>query len=318
MYHSLQIKTFPGRGSGSLTFDTYKDFFLVPTSVPIINPPSVKTKSIEIPGANGVIDLTESLTSFPVYNDRTGSIEFAVLNNRKEWYNLYKTIHGLNDQHTHDTEKSWAVLYSDIVNKLHGRKCQIILEDDPNWYYEGRIAINSWKSSNSGGWPTVTLDYTLRPYKLSVNTSLQDSVYRWKWSPFSFVDGVILKDETIDGNTYKGINTNLPNSGLFYEIVVDSNDWVEYAVVKPDSSTQHMNRDLTGWMPVCPSIRFSAANMGVKIENDELGYTYERIYEQAGTKTDPECLLYDYMGDGYSLYFKGHGTVRVSFRKGSL
>ena len=326
MYHSIKIVTIPAKGSVTSTFDTYKDFYLVPTSLPVIATPNIKTKSIDIPGANGSIDLTESLTPYPLYGNRTGSIEFALLMNRREHYLQYKNIHGLNPQHAYDTPGSWSLIYSDLLNKLHGRKCRLYLEDDPNWYYEGRIAVGSWKASTDGAWPTVTINYELYPYKLAVNTSIQDSTNRWLWDPFSFIDGVIYSDETALNSdpsqvvVYEGMNASLPNTGLFSGIQVNSADaWVEYRTSKPGSSvTRPMRRELTGWMPVSPTFTFSAAHMGVKIDNPELGYTYVKIYDTAGTKTDPECILYDYLENGYNLYFKGVGTVDIAFRKGSL
>ena len=320
MYHSIDIETFPALGGGSLKFNTYKDFYLVPTSLPVISAPGVKTNTIDIPGANGSIDLTESLTPYPVYKNRTGSLEFAVLNDRREYYEMYKNIHNMNSKNAISGSHAWTLLYSDIMNKLHGRKVRLYLvDDDPEWYYEGRIAVNSWKTSNDGKWPIVTLDYELYPYKLSIKTSIESSNARWLWNPFSFIDGVIPRDEVIDGETYHGIDTTLPNSGLFSGIQVNSNSWVEYRVSKPEASTtKPMSRDYTGWMPISPTFTFSAANMGVKIVNPELGYTYEKVYDTAGTKTDFECILYDYLGNGYNLYFKGVGTVDIAFRKGSL
>lgn len=325
MYHSIKIVTIPAKGSGTLTFDMYKDFYMVPTSLPVIASPNIKTKSVDIPGANGAIDLTESLTPYPLYSNRTGSIEFALLMNRREHYKRYKYLHNMNPKHAHDDPKSWAYIYSDLMNCIHGRKCHLYLEDDPDWYYEGRVAVSSWKSSTDGGYPTITLNYELYPYKLSINTSIQDSTNRWLWNPFSFIDGIIYRDQ-LDGSdssqnvVYEGIDANLPNNGLFSGIQVNSADaWVEYRTSKPGSSiTRPMRRELTGWMPVSPTFTFSAAHMGVKIDNPELGYTYEKVYDTAGTKTDFECILYDYIDNGYNLYFKGVGTVDVAFRKGSL
>lgn len=309
MYHSLTIKTLPGRGSGSLSFNTYKDFYLVPTALPVIETPGVKTKTIDIPGANGSIDLTESLTPYPIYKNRTGSLKFALLQDRFEYYTRYnRAPHSVSSAYAKDGTAMWAKIYSDIANKLHGRKCQIILEDDPEWYYEGRIALNKWESSTDGKWPVITLNYDLAPYKLSVYTSTELSTDNWLWNPFSFIDGVI----------YNGFETSLTNSGLFVSIAVDSDSWVQYTTNVPGGSATPMNRNITGWMPVSPTINFSAANMGVRIVNSELGYTYEKTYDTSGSKTDPECILYDYLGNGYNLYLKGHGTATITFRKGSL
>lgn len=320
MYHSIDIITFPGRGSGSLKFNTYKDFYLVPTTIPVISPPAVKTKTIDIPGANGAIDLTESLTPYPVYKNRTGSLEFAVLNDRIEYYNRYRYApHSMNPQHAIDGKHAWSILYSDLSNKLHGRKCRLILEDDPNWFYEGRIAINSWKSSNNGEWPIVTLDYDLAPYKLSIDDSFtaatETGTDRWKWDPFSFIDGIILSGATLPSGVtadglWKNITLNSPSTYITYGAIVNN--------------TVRMNRDYTGWMPVSPAvtIKKNSENMSIKIINPELGYEYVRDYPTNTSKDvtyiDPECILYDYLGNGYTLQIRGNGTMSIAFRKGSL
>ena len=295
MYHSLDFEIIPAKGGRNVKLNTYEDLYLVPTSRPVINPPTVKTKQIEVPGANGVIDLTESLTPYPVYNNRQGSIEFAVLNDKM----------------------NWQVLYSKIMNLLHGRRAKMILEDDLGWYYEGRWAVNNWTSNNDGTWSNVTLDYDLYPYKLDVNTSIDGSAEtgsdRWKWSPFSFVDGVIYNSLSASDWPYGEADA------FFKNIPVDSDDWVAYGIFKTSSSTDRViKRDQTGWMPVSPEITFSAASMGIRITNYELGYDYEKTYDAAGTYTDPQCLLYDWSGDGYHIYLKGHGNVTIKFRRGML
>lgn len=333
LYHSVKIQTFPAVGSGSLTFDMYKDFYMVPTALPVIASPGIKTKTIDIPGANGAIDLTESLTPYPLYKNRTGSLEFAVLLDRYKWYSQHKG-HGLKKLHAHDTDRSWAVLYSDLANKIHGRRCRLFLEDDPNWYYEGRIAVNAWKTSNDGKWPVVTLNYDLAPYKLSRTTSIEDSTSNsyggWKWDPFSFIDGVIYPQiENSHSHTSE-------NDGLFKNIIVNSDDYVDFGIYRRNSTEPvepyRLYRDVIGFMPVCPTITIQpgSTGMGVAICGDsssianepELGYFFDKIYgdvsNTAKSFTDPECILYDYLNNGLRFMVKGHGTMSISFRKGSL
>ena len=64
----------------SITFgdkNTWDDWRLVPASRPLFNPPAQKVKTLDIPGGDGVIDLSQALTGYPVYQNRTGSIEFS-------------------------------------------------------------------------------------------------------------------------------------------------------------------------------------------------------------------------------------------------
>ena len=76
MYHSI---TFGDK-------NTWDDWHLIPSSRPLFNPPTPKTKYQDIPGANGKLDLSEALTGYPVYDNRIGSFEFYVMNGYQEWY----------------------------------------------------------------------------------------------------------------------------------------------------------------------------------------------------------------------------------------
>lgn len=132
MYHSI---TFGDK-------NTWDDWHLVPSTRPVFNPPTLKKKTLEISGGNGLIDVSESLTGYPLYNNREGSIEFIVMNDYKRWEEAY----------------------SDVMNYLHGQFMKAFLEDDPEYYYEGRFTVNNWKSDSK--WSLITIDYSLSPYKI--------------------------------------------------------------------------------------------------------------------------------------------------------
>ena len=99
MYHSI---TFGDK-------NTWDDWHLVPTSRPLFNPPPPKVKTLDIPGGDSLVDLSTSLTGYPVYGNREGSVEFMAENGFRAWQDLY----------------------SDIMDYLHGRTMRAILEDDP-------------------------------------------------------------------------------------------------------------------------------------------------------------------------------------------
>lgn len=164
MYHSITI--------GDM--NTWDSWHLIPKSRPLFNPPSVKTNYIEIPGGDGSLDLTTALAGRPVYKNRTGSWEFYVENGYKDW----------------------AVLYSEIMTYLHGKKLKAILEDDPDYYYEGRFAVNAWKSDPN--WSIITIDYEVAPYKRSLISAGND----WLWDTFNFETDVIRSYENlpVDGS----------------------------------------------------------------------------------------------------------------------
>lgn len=146
MYHSLSFQTLDANDTPIRVFNTYRDLLLVPTSRPMISTPSVKTHYVDIPGAYGSLDLTESLAGRVLYGNCTGSIEFAIYSDAIEW----------------------IILYNRMLDYIHGKKAYMVLEDAPTLVYEGRWAMDGW-SPNEGLLPHVTLSYTLEPFAKSIN-----------------------------------------------------------------------------------------------------------------------------------------------------
>lgn len=153
--------------------NTWDDWHLVPTSRPLVTPPNVNTSYVTIPGASGALDLTEALTGYPTYSNRSGSWEFLVMNGYGEWY----------------------ARYSEIMGYLHGKKMRAILDDDPNYYYEGRFSVASWSSPKN--WSHITINYNVGPYKIEVH-SIDEN---WMWDQFNFETDMVhtYKDLAVDG-----------------------------------------------------------------------------------------------------------------------
>ena len=154
----------------SITFgdkNTWDDWHLIPVTRPVIAPPQVRSKYVEIPGMDGAYDLTEWLSGRVNYQNRSGTIDFAVENDHMPWH----------------------VLYSTILNYLHGKRMHVILEDDPEYYYDGRMTVNTWKSDK--WYSTIAIGYTMDPWKYRVGSTKE----RWKWDPFNFYTGVIQNFE---------------------------------------------------------------------------------------------------------------------------
>lgn len=153
MYHSITIGD----------KNTWDDWHLIPATRPLFNPPTVKENMVNIPGGDGVLDLTASLAGRPTYNNRTGSWTFYVQNGFKDW----------------------SVLYSEIMVYLHGQTFKAILEDDPAYFYEGRFSVNQWKSDKDCS--QIVINYNVGPYKKEINNAGSD----WLWDPFNFETGII-------------------------------------------------------------------------------------------------------------------------------
>lgn len=123
-------------------YHSYDDFSLI-LSQKTISAPSPKVESIEIPGGDGVLDLTDFFGEVK-YNNRELTFEFSSIIPQKEFLDLF----------------------SEIQNAIHGQKMQIVLDDDPDWYYIGRVTVPEWKTEKSIG--KITIDCDCEPYKVKI------------------------------------------------------------------------------------------------------------------------------------------------------
>lgn len=129
--------------------NTWDDWHMVPSSRPTFSMPTVKQNILEVPGMSGAIDMSRSLTGFPLYSNRTGSFEFIVLN---DYFN-------------------WVDLYSYIANYLHGKEMDCYLEDDPDYIYHGTFVMREYKPGRNNS--TVSIEYSVDPYKINRRTSVE-------------------------------------------------------------------------------------------------------------------------------------------------
>lgn len=130
--------------------NTYRDWYMVPDGPPVITMPECKTNYVEIPGASGHIDLSETLTKYPLYGVRKGNIKFIGL-----------------DEFTVERQNPYpskVELRNKIANFIHGKRVCLLLSDDDYYYYEGRMALSDWTPGKNSG-PSITLEYEFDPYK---------------------------------------------------------------------------------------------------------------------------------------------------------
>lgn len=163
-------------------YNTWDDWHLIPSSRPVVNPPSPKRQTVDIPGGNGILDESDTLRGFPVYSTRQGSWEFYVENDYGNWQKRY----------------------TEIMDAIHGLKMEVSLDDDPSWFYSGTVSVNEWRSDKDRS--VIVLDYDLYPYKLSYVMSNDED---WLWNPFNFETDIIYNARGL--GLYK-IELNSPNS----------------------------------------------------------------------------------------------------------
>ena len=125
-------------------YHSYATFGLILSSKEIAAP-KVKTMSIDVPGTDGELDFTEYFGE-PKYGNRKLSFHFSTM----------------------VPPSQFMALFSTIQNALHGQKMNITLDDDPEWYYTGRIAVPEWKTVKRMG--KLTIDCDCEPFKHKISS----------------------------------------------------------------------------------------------------------------------------------------------------
>lgn len=219
-------------GEHSITFDpkglninTWKSWHMAPKTRPFVVAPQVKTEYIDVPGADGSLDYTEALTGKPRYANRTGQWDFIIDNGYRKWHELY----------------------SEILLRLHGKKMKIILDDDPNYYWEGRLSVTGQFGNKD--YSSISISYNLGPYKTPLDKA---KVENWKWNDlFSnyirygtfTVNGV--KTHTITNDEGKATTCNVNSTSRMEVFKVASIEEMWNAIQDGYDSTKHERIQLT-------------------------------------------------------------------------
>lgn len=151
---------------------TFNDWNLYLASL-TISVPKIKENTIEVPGRDGVIDLSDILDNDIKYDNRTIEAEFITV----KPISLFPSI------------------YSEVMNYLHGKKMKIILDKDTGFYYIGRVKVDKTETDKRMG--KIVIKAEVDPYKYEIYSSTED----WIWDTFSFEDGIIreYKDLQVNG-----------------------------------------------------------------------------------------------------------------------
>lgn len=134
--------------------NTFTHWHMMPATELSFQPPEPKYVYEETGGVDGSLDETENAADRVLYNNRTGSWEFYITNRADLQPNI-------------DSGITWADMQSDLSNFLHGQKCKIQFEDDPNYYYIGRLKISGFDPNKH--YQHVTIDYDVEPYKYELD-----------------------------------------------------------------------------------------------------------------------------------------------------
>lgn len=151
------------------SYDDFGLFFCKRT----ISPPEPQTNYIEVPGRNGVIDMSTALTGSVKYKTRTISMTFRKFDIDYENYDVLRTT---------------------IMDAIHGKRMQIVFDDDGQYYYSGVLSVGAFKEVGRRVCEFTITANSVQPYKYNRTSSDEG----WLWDPFDFVTGVIPGLTTTD------------------------------------------------------------------------------------------------------------------------
>lgn len=184
----------------SITFgdkNTWRDWHLYTMTQPVFALPKHRSKTVEIPGRSGELDLSDTVTGYPMFENRTGTFKFFL----------------------GDSFSRYMIVFDEIVDYLHGRRMDAVLSDEPGWIYTGRFTVDTRECSPKHG--LIVVGYSVDPYKWAMEWTDEP----WLWDPFSFVDGVIgngTYTDPVSGRVYRGAD-------VFSQIDIPVGDGIELA-----------------------------------------------------------------------------------------
>lgn len=118
---------------------SYNDLNLILSTV-VIPPAMPRILLVDIPGGDGSVDLTESLGEVK-FQDRECKFTFTVL-----------------------PTDNFEQKKTEISNFLNGRRCNIVVDKDPDYYWTGRCYVDEYASNKKIN--KIVVGAVVAPYKL--------------------------------------------------------------------------------------------------------------------------------------------------------
>lgn len=130
-----------------------------------IGKPDIQSHTVEVPGRNGLLNLTKGLTGKVVYSNRPLKFRYFGTGSRAELLRL-------------DT----------LMSYYHGETVRIIDDDYPDHFYEGEVSVDS---EPNGNYITITLAVDAQPFRLKNERTVYSREIAGKTT-------IILNNESID------------------------------------------------------------------------------------------------------------------------
>lgn len=105
-----------------------------------IDKPTIQSYTVQVPGRNGLLNLTKGLTGKVAYNNRLLSFQYFGTGDRERLLYL-----------------------DDFMSQYHGETIRIIDDDHPDHYYEGEASVSTVFNRN---YVTIVLTVDAQPFRL--------------------------------------------------------------------------------------------------------------------------------------------------------
>ena len=117
-----------------------------------ISPPEPELITIDVPGRDGVIDITENLFGTVPYKNRTINITLTM-----------------------PDKDTWAETYTNLLTDIHGKTKQIVFDADPGYYYTGRCRVANHDREGRKA-VTFEIEVDADPYKYLISDPTQKTL----------------------------------------------------------------------------------------------------------------------------------------------
>lgn len=113
-----------------------------------IGKPTPQSFTVQVPGRNGLLNLTKGLTGKVTYYNRSLSFQYFGTGDRER------------------------LLYLDAyMSRFHGETIRIVDDDYPNHYYEGEASVET-TFAPSGNYITIKLTVDAQPFRLKLDPTV--------------------------------------------------------------------------------------------------------------------------------------------------
>lgn len=116
-----------------------------------VSPASPKEAYVDIPGADGTIDMTEALGEVK-FKDRIATFTF--------YMNPGSDL----------SDAAWEEKKTAVCNRVNGVRCRITIDKDPDFYWTGRCKVNELSSSKK--LRKIVVGASVAPYKLKQDVTV--------------------------------------------------------------------------------------------------------------------------------------------------